>query len=244
MTSRNADGSLVLNGSAREWLEKSAHVLERGVEIDVAANTDYRTRQLRIGRTEIADVGLPGLYLYLGIAYSELGMNERALQAFEYMRHLAPKEPMAYTQIASTQAAMGRSDDAIVALMQGLIVDPQQEEAWQTLMDLYSKINREPTPAIEMVNGRPQLREDNKLVQRHLLLAYQGFLKIAQSSGDHPLVKKTRETATNSQHLDPKLLDGALREGIERPSPPGPVFHTYGKRISDESETRQTGKSR
>jgi len=232
--SRNADGSLVLNDRARDWLEKSTRVLERGVEIDLAANTDYRTRQLRIGRTEISDVGLSGLYLYLGIAYAELGMTERALQAFEYMRHLNPSEPMAYTQIASAQATMGRSDDAVVSLMQGLIVDSQQEEAWQTLMDLYSKINREPIPAVEMVNERPHLREDNKLVRRHLLLAYQGFLKIAQSSGDRVLVQRTRETAANSHHLDPKLLDDALHEGMERPLPPRPVFHTYGKRISEE----------
>jgi tetratricopeptide (TPR) repeat protein len=234
---RNPDGSLLLNDRAHDWLEKSARVLERGVEIDIAANKEFHTGQLARGRTEIPDVGQPGLYLYLGIAYAELGMNERALQAFEYMRHLNPGDPMAYTQIASTQATMGRSDDAVVSLMQGLIVDPRQEEAWRTLMDLYSKINREPIPAIEIVNGEPQLREDNNLVRRHLLLAYQGFLKIAQSSGNRQLVEKAREMAAKSRHLDPKLLDAALQERFERPVPPGPVFHTYGKRISETSAT-------
>jgi hypothetical protein len=43
--------------------------------------------------------------------------------------------------------------------------------------------------------------------------------------------------AAKSRHLDPKLLDAALQERFERPVPPGPVFHTYGKRISETSAT-------
>jgi hypothetical protein len=67
---RNADGSLTVNDSAHEWFEKSARVLERGIEIDQAVSDANRVRELKRGNTNIPDAGLPELYLYLGMAYA------------------------------------------------------------------------------------------------------------------------------------------------------------------------------
>lgn len=233
-SARNADGSVIVNDTTRAWYKKSAQVLERGVEIDLAANEAIRARELRRGHADVSDTGLSGIYMYLGIAYSGLGMNEKALQAFHYMRHLDPREPMAYIQIASTQLALGKVDDAVAALLQCLIVDPQHAEAWQSLINVYSQINREPIPAVQLTNGHAELRYDNKLVQQHLSSAYREFLQMAQAAGRRQLLSEARDRAVSLHHLDTKVLDDAIRENVPRPVPPKPTFHTYGKRLAEE----------
>jgi tetratricopeptide (TPR) repeat protein len=235
---RNPDGSLIANDTTRAWYRKSAQVLERGTEIDLAANETNRANELKRGHVNVPDVGVAGIYMYLGIAYSGLGMNEKALQAFQYMRHLDPREPMSYIQAASTQIATGNVDGAAVSLLQCLIANPQHAQAWQSLIDIYSQINREPIPAIELTNGQPKLREDNQMVQKHLLEAYRGSLQTAQSARRPLMLNEVRNAAVNTHHLDPKLLDNALDENGALPVPPAPVFHTYGKKLSEEPLTQ------
>ncbi len=190
--------------------------------------------ELESGSVDIPDVGRSALYIYLGIAYSGLGMNEKALEAFEYARHLDPGERAVYPQIASTQLALGRVDDAVVSLMQSLIVDPARPDAWQSLTEIYSQINQEPIPAVQTIDGRSQLRQDNRLVQRHLFRAYSEFMTIARAAVLPQLLRKARDMAVNSYHLDPKLLDAALNQKSTRPAPPAPVFHTFGKKLAEE----------
>lgn len=231
---RNADGSPIMNDATRRWYRKSIQVLERGSEIDRTANSAYRARELKNGSVDIPDVGRSALYIYLGIAYSGLGMNEKALEAFEYARHLDPGERTIYPQITSTQLALGRVDDAVVSLMQSLIVDPARPDAWQTLTEIYSQINQEPIPAVQTIDGRSQLRQDNRLVQRHLFRAYSEFMTIARAAVLPQLLGKARDMAVNFYHLDPKLLDAALDQKSTRPAPPDPVFHTFGKKLAEE----------
>ena len=231
---RTADGSVLVTETTRQWYRKSARVLERASEIDLAANEASRIRQIKRGRTEIPDVGLPGVYMYLGIAYSGLGMDEKALEAFHYMRHLEPLEAEAYARIASTQLALGRFEDAAVSLLQCVILAPQRTAEWQSLTQIYAQTNHEPIPAVDMTEGRLRLREDNKMVQQHLLRAYTEFLKIARSSERPAMLSQMRDLAVNSHQLSPSLLDGATSEKVTRPVPPSPAFHTYGKKLFED----------
>jgi tetratricopeptide (TPR) repeat protein len=222
---RNPDGSVVMNESTRSWFEKAARVLERGAEIDQAANSDYRVRQLARGRTNIQDVGISAIYMYLGITYSGLGKNEQAVEAFKYARHLDPRDTMAYSQLASVQGGMGHLDEMAITLLQAVSLDPSRGDVWQSLNDLYTQINKEPIPAIEMKDGRLQLREDNKLVQRHLVAAYREFVQIAKLAEQPALVEEARSQAVNAHHIDPKLVDDALKMNVAKPKPPNPLFH-------------------
>jgi protein O-mannosyl-transferase len=230
----NPDGSVVFNDTTRRWFKKSAQVLERGVEIDLAANAANQRNELNRGHVNVPDTGVSGIYMYLGMAYAGLGMPEKALQALRYMRHLDPKEPMSYIQAASTQIGQGRAEDAVTSVLQCLIVDPQHAEAWQVLAGLYSQINREPIPAVQAIDGRPQLNLDNKMVQQHLVSSYREFLQMARAAGRPQLASDARAVAINTYHLDPQSLDSALKESIPRPVPPSPVFHTYGKKLAEE----------
>jgi tetratricopeptide (TPR) repeat protein len=228
---RNADGSLTVNDTALEWFKKSARVLERGTEIDQAVSDANYARELKRGNTNIPDAGLPELYLYLGMAYAELGFNEKALEAFKYMRHLEPREPQAYLRIASAQLALRQFEDAAVSLIQCVLLDPQRTEAWQSLTEIYSQINREPVPAVQVTDGHERLQEDNRMVQLHLLYAYRDFIKTARFSKLPEMLRDMRDDAVNSHHFNPGLLDDALYGKAERPKPPSPAFHVFGKKL-------------
>jgi tetratricopeptide (TPR) repeat protein len=229
---RNADGSMTVNEIARGWYQKSAQVLERGSEIDRAANDAYRVRELKHGKSDVADAGLSDLYLYLGMVYSRLGLNEKAIEAFKYMRQLDPNNPAAYAQMAAAQRALGQVEDAVISLTQCVIVDPQRGDAWQSLAEIYSQINRDGVPAVQVSDGRPYMLEENKLVRQYLLYAYQGFMRIARASTRSEMFREAHDTAVNRYHFDPKALDEAANEEVPRPMPPGPVFHIYGRKLS------------
>ena len=162
-------------------------------------------------------------------------MGEKALEAFKYMRHLDPQDSEAYARIASTELDLGRTEDAAVSLLQCVLLAPQRTGEWQGLMQIYSQLNHGPIPAVDMTGGSPRLREDNKLVQQHLLRAYEGLLRIARSSERPAMSSEMRDAAVNTYHLNPTLLDGALSEQVTRPVPPSPAFHIFGKKLAEES---------
>jgi tetratricopeptide (TPR) repeat protein len=234
---RDASGFLIMNERTREQFEKSARILERGAEIDIAGNTANHVRESSQGKAESPDIGAPDLYKYLGKAYQRLDRNDKALEAYKYQRHLDPSDPAVYVSIASAQDALGQVEDAAVSLLQCVILDPQRLDAWQSLMAIDSQINHEPIPAIEQTNGRLQIREDNTLVRKQLLYAYAGLMKTAQSSNRPDMWRNAHDVAVNHYHFDSRQLDDALGEIGAPPSPPLPIFHTYGKKLAEETAT-------
>ena len=234
---RDASGFLIMNERTREWFEKSARTLERGIEIDLAGNDARRARESRRGSAESPDTGAPQLYMFLGKAYQRLDRNDKALEAYKYQRHLDPSDPMVYSSIASAQGALGQVEDAAVSLLQCVILDPQRFDAWQSLMDIDSQLNHEPIPAIEQANGTMHIREDNMLVRRQLLYAYAGLMKSAQSSNNADLWRNARDVAVNHYNFDSRQLDDVIRDIGATPSPPVPIFHTFGKKLAEETTT-------
>jgi hypothetical protein len=147
------------------------------------------------------------------------------------MRHLEPREPQAYLRIASAQLALRQFEDAAVSLIQCVLLDPRRAEAWQSLIEIYSQLNHEPVPAVQVTDGHERLQEDNGMVQQHLLYAYRDFIKTARFSGLPDMVRDMRDAAVNSHHFNPSLLDEALYGKAEHPTPPSPAFHIFGKKL-------------
>jgi tetratricopeptide (TPR) repeat protein len=218
---RNPDGSLMITSAARSWFEKSARVLERSNEIVLATSE----------RNEIRGAGSMDVYRYLAMVYERIGHNDKALEVYKYMRHLSPRDPDLYVQIGKAEFTLGMVEDALVSLIQCIALAPQRADVWQSIVDVYAQINREPMPAVQVTDGRTQLREDNPMVRRHLLLAYRGFIRIARSSGRTEMVRESRDVAVNHYRFDPALLADVLEGQVERPAPPAPVFHTYGRKL-------------
>jgi tetratricopeptide (TPR) repeat protein len=218
VATRTPQGLLMMNEKTQGWYEKSARVLERAAEIDLAIH-------------EAA--GTADLYMYLGMAYARLGREEKAVEAFTYMRHLGPRESQAYVSLGYNQFALGRAEDAVISFMQCVILSPERIDAWESLFEIYSEINREPIPAVEVTGGRHRLRQDNKLVQRHLVAAYKSLMKIAQASGQTDLLEEVRKSAVDVHGLSPAILDEALNERVVEPAPPSPVFHKLGQKFFD-----------
>ena len=234
LAATRTNGLLLMNDRTRAWYEKSARVLERASEIELENSQANRVRELKRGITDFPDTEPAELYLYLGMSYERMGLNEKALEAFKFMRYLNPGAAEPYAHIGTIQFQMGHAEDAATSLTQCVILDPQRQDAWQLLIQIYSQINHEPTPAVEVVGGLPQVREDNKTVQQHLLDAYAGFIRIARASQNANLLHDARNEALNHYHFDSKVIDDALHEEVARPVPPAPVFHTYGKKLVDE----------
>jgi tetratricopeptide (TPR) repeat protein len=232
---RDASGFLIMNERTREWFEKSARILERGIEIDLAGNEANHAREARRGNAKSPDTGAPELYLYLGKAYQRLDRNDKALEAYKYQRHLNPNDPVVYFSIASAQDALGHVEDAAVSLLQCVILDPQRRDAWQSLAAIDSQINRESIPAIQETNGRFEIREDNMLVRKQLLYAYAGLMKTAQSSKNSDMWRNAHDVAVNHYKFDSRQLEDVLLEIGASPAQPVPIFHTYGKKLSEET---------
>jgi tetratricopeptide (TPR) repeat protein len=234
LAATRSNGLLLMNDRTRAWYEKSAQVLERGSEIALEYSRANRLRELQRGNADFPDTEPAELYQYLGMSYERMGMNEKALEAFQFMRYLDPGAAEPYAHIGTIQFQMGHAEDAATSLTQCVILDPQRQDAWQLLVQIYSQINHEPTPAVEEIGGLPQVREDNKTVQQHLRDAYAGFIRIARASRNENLLNDARNEALNHYHFDSKVIDDALHAKVERPVPPAPVFHTYGKKLVDE----------
>jgi tetratricopeptide (TPR) repeat protein len=234
LAATRSNGLLLMNERTRTWYEKSARVLERGSEIELVNSQANRARELQRGNADFPDTEPAELYQYLGMSYERMGMNEKALEAFKFMRYLNPGAAEPYAHIGTIQFQMGNAEDAATSLTQCVILDPQRQDAWQLLIQIYSQINHEPIPAVEEAGGIPQVREDNKMVQQHLRDAYAGFIRIARASQNANLLNDARNEALNHYHFDSKVIDDALHENIARPLPPRPVFHTFGKKLADE----------
>jgi protein O-mannosyl-transferase len=193
--------------AARPWYQKSADILQIAVVSDHAFNDDNRRKELVRGRApdKIADVGNDQIYMNLGLVYMRLGQYDKALDAYTYMRHLAPTNPDAYLNIASTYLTMGRVIEAAVALMQVLIVDSNRKEPLQPLLDIYRQIDHQGCAVISP-EGQPLLNADCPLVHDHICAAEAGLVHIFTEAKQFDLAARMAQNAREKYHCPLELL--------------------------------------
>ncbi len=198
LAQRNADGKLIPSPASREWYQKSASTLERAVVLDRESNQDNRNNELKRGRPpqDIPDIGNDKIYRDLGLAHARLGNHAKALEAYQYMRHLLPTHPDAYLGLSSAYIATGRQEDAAITLMQVLLLDSNQQDALQLLVDIYPGIDREGCAIIRVPNRpMPQLNAECGIVKTHLCKAYAGLVRIYIEAKQTAQAEQTRTIA-------------------------------------------------
>jgi tetratricopeptide (TPR) repeat protein len=194
-------GDLVAEGDpdgAKVWYQKSVESLQGAVVADQAFNETNRRKELARGRAldVIPDVGNHEVYANLALSYTRLGQLQDALNAYLQMRHLAPTNPNTYLNIALIHLAAGHTEEAVITLVQTLLIDNGQQEALNSLVDIYRQ-NDPDGCAILMNEGKPRLNADCAIVRKHLCLACYGMAQVFHEAKQFDLVRQMKQTAQN-----------------------------------------------
>jgi tetratricopeptide (TPR) repeat protein len=216
-------GGLIVTPEARDWFQKAAAVLERGVEVDRTFNQVNRRRQIERGDRpdRIYDSGLTPVYLTLGLSYQKLGMGREALNAFNYMRQLEPENPDAYLRIAVLMIEQQRYDEAAAALIQSMLLDPKRTDNWQMLAQMYAGYGEQARGTIYQAADGPKLNVDHPIVREHFMGAYRGFIRIFRYANRPHLAETARQAAVYRYRMPPSLFDSLMTEAIPEVTPQG-----------------------
>ncbi|HMB96726.1 MAG TPA: tetratricopeptide repeat protein, partial [Tepidisphaeraceae bacterium] len=192
-----------------EMYKKSVAVLERAIEIDRAFNEVNRAKAIRRGDKplEIADMGRPEIYIFLAADYVKLGDYDKAASRLTYHKHLDPQDWQTDLKIGYLRLAQGQYDDAAVAIIESITLDPTHPEAWQTLEQIYSHFGPQGSDAVVHQNGKLQLNLQNPLLRDHLTKACRDLIRYMLSAKMPALAEQLREFAAQRYDIPRPLLD-------------------------------------
>lgn len=216
------DGSLIATPSSMEWYRKSVEVLRKAVPLDREFNDDNRKKELKRGRKPetIQDIGNHEIYWNLGLSNMRLGQQQEAIDAYLYMRHLSPTNPDAYLSIASVLLAAGRVEDAIINLLQALLLDANRQDALSTLVGIYRQVDREGC-AVVFSQNQPRLNAQCPLVHNHICVAYAGLAQVFIETRNPTVAQQTIENAIKNYACPPETFQVASAPATApTPAPP------------------------
>ena len=179
---------------SRRWYEKSLEVLARGIAVDQQRSEMLRRLDRGVGHRAYI-YGAFQLYREQGQTYTRIGEPKKALEALEYAAFLRP-EGQLFQFEAEAYAALHDSTNAAIALMQALVIAPDEQALASELVDLYQ---REPANcAVQNTGGGNSLNLGCPLVHGHLCTGAQRVSELYERRGDPGAAAKTRNTAAQS----------------------------------------------
>jgi tetratricopeptide (TPR) repeat protein len=227
---RQPDGSHVVTDESRKWYEKAALILKRGVEIDRSFNEVNTAKEKRRGTPPelVNDAGLSPVYGTLGMAHFQLGQLEEAFLACQYQRHLDPQDADAYLKIATIRHRQGRLDDAIVSVVQAILIEKNQPRMWQSLAELYAMYpNGQGQGAIVVENGTPKLHLGHPVARDHLMLAYRDFVRIFRRAHRWQAAEDARKAAVEMYKMPAVVFEDVFKEPVNVVTPDGILFDQF-----------------
>jgi tetratricopeptide (TPR) repeat protein len=199
------DGSFESSEESRPWYEKAVAALERAVATDRALNEAHRRVERERGRRpgEIRDIGDQEVYDNLGITQARLGRYRKAIDAWTYVLHLAPARVDVHVKIAASYRLEGRSQEALVALHQSLLLDPHNEEIMKMLVTVYREFDARGC-AVRVPGGKPELDPVCPAVENHRCRAYGALVGLFEGSKQFARAEELRRRAMEDQHCPPE----------------------------------------
>jgi tetratricopeptide (TPR) repeat protein len=168
------------SAAARTWYEKAAGVLESARRLDDGFTARFVEQMKERGHAEdgIPDAGSVIIYTNLSLAYLRLQDLPLALEAHERLRRLAPTNVAVYRDIGMIDMALGRTDDAAVALWQAVVLT-EDAAATQQLVEIYRNMPAGDTPIVTYDEaGQPQLHVGHPAVSAHRCRALRELVAI------------------------------------------------------------------
>jgi hypothetical protein len=102
----------------------------------------------------------------------------KALVAFQYALSLRPEDPENFRNVASAYVAIGDNRQAAIALIAGLLVNPNNTGLAAALDKVYRQIDPK-SCAVVNAEGKPRLDMTCPLVREHVCLAYQSLVLLS-----------------------------------------------------------------
>ncbi len=153
---------------ARQYYLKSLAVLLRARDVDHWVNLTSQETQRKRGRpeNEIHDVGNFNIYVRLSLTYEKLGDPKNAEAAANYVVLLAPETTMGYRLVAMAYDQQGRTGDAVVEILQGLLLNMHEGGCWGDLKNFYQKLGVQPFPlTIQPESNTYQIHDEIPIVR-------------------------------------------------------------------------------
>jgi tetratricopeptide (TPR) repeat protein len=171
-------GDQLADGAA--WYAKSVALLEQARPLDARGAHRFVEKMVARGHAQatLPDHGNPALYQNLALAYARSARFEDALAAYEQVRRLQPADVTHYIDVSAVLCNLGRWEDAAVALLQAITIDPGSRDVAARLVEVYRRFFPEGHALIEDAAGRVQINLDDPAVRRHRCRAYQGLAGI------------------------------------------------------------------
>jgi tetratricopeptide (TPR) repeat protein len=178
---------------------RALEILQRCLAIVTAQEAHARTLPRFDSATDPLATARADVNGLISAAYLQLGDPAQALATAARAIDLDPQNPEAYRQYAQSLAAAGRNQEAMVTLMEGvmLTVDPGLRQA---VVDLYRAGGLDPQGCALLPgqDGRPALNPTCATVRAHLCAATAAGIKVREKSGRHDLAEQLRATGISS----------------------------------------------
>jgi tetratricopeptide (TPR) repeat protein len=184
--------------AARRWYEKALTALETARPLDARTTARFVDKMRVRGHSDdtIPDVGDGVLYNNLAIACVKLGELDRALEAYRRLRELAPMQGALYRDIAALDGALGRTDEAAVALFQAIVLDDGDVEAKGRLAELYRGFPAGDAPIVTQgPAGDVQIHTSHPIVRGHRCRALHELAAILQQARLFQAAAQARDQA-------------------------------------------------
>lgn len=210
-----------LSPEARAWYQKSVDILKRAIPIDRAFNDLNRRKEMTRWKNlnEIPDAGLAPVYQFLGEQQLRLGQLDDALESYRYVQRLDPINSTPYIQLGIIRLNQNRLEDAISQLLQSVIIDPNREDAWPILANVYAGLGQ--ADAIVFGNGVRQVNAGSPLVQQHVRTAYRDLVRTLIRGKQFDLARSLRRQAVEVHQAPAGLFDPLFEEaGVPLVPPP------------------------